>query len=96
MIDRQSAQLWQSKFSRKCRFFRFFGLVPYDNFYADYKFQIRDFLYSPLHIPFRSQDIWNFLELEVFRFDLQFHHRICSFWAILPNFKCDYLDKQKN
>ena len=41
------------------------------------------------------EDIWNFLEAEVFWFDLQFDHRFSCFWAILLIFKCDYLDKQE-
>ena len=65
MIKLKFEELWQSKFGRKCQFFRFFGLMPEDNFYADYILQMKIFLYSPLHIPICYKDIWKFLEVEM-------------------------------
>ena len=63
--------------------------MPSDNFYGDYTILIKDFLCSPLHIPIRYVDIWNFQTLWP---DLQFDHRFCCFWAILRILKRDYLD----
>ena len=95
MIKWKFVELWQFKFGWKCGFSRFFELKPYDNFYADYKFWINNFLCTPVHIPIRYEDIWNFPEVEIFWFELQFDHRFCWFWAILLIFKCNYLDNQK-
>ena len=69
-----------------------FGLMPHDSFYTDFTFQMKRFLPSQLHIPIRYEDTWNFPEVKLFWFELQFDHRFCCFWAILLIFKCDYLD----
>ena len=67
-------------------------------FYADYS---TDFKYKHFYVACDTfllhnfKDIWNFLEVEVFWFDLQFDYRSCCFWAILLIFKCDYLDNKK-
>ena len=76
MIVRQYAEVWRSKFGCKCRFL---GLMPCDDFYADYVFQIKIFLCSTLKITIGYQAILNFVEVEVFWFKLKFDHRFLLF-----------------
>ena len=69
-----AVQIWQ-----KTPILPIFRLMHYSNYYADYTVQMKMFLYSPLDIPICYKDIWHFLEVEVFWFDLQFDHRFGCF-----------------